>query len=131
MFRFRRRYFLWAIALFALEGLIALYAHDRLIRPYAGDVLATIWLYCLGRSLLAARPGRVLLGALLLSYFIEYLQYLHFLNYLGWQHWQLARVVLGSHFAWGDVLAYSLGALVALVMDGKTASANKPLFVRS
>lgn len=117
MFRFSRRYLLWAIALFIIEVFIALYVHDRLIRPYAGDVLATIWLYCLGRSVLAARPVRVLLAALLLSYLIEGLQYFDLLGYLGWQRWQLARIVLGSHFAWGDMLAYTLGALMILLFE--------------
>lgn len=122
MLRFSRRYFLWAIALFVVEILIALYTHDRIIRPYGGDVLATIWLYCLGRSFLAVRPARVLLAALLLSYLIEGLQYLDLLGYLGWQHWPLMRVVLGSHFAWGDMLAYTLGALAVLAIEGRAPS---------
>ena len=127
MLHFNARYFLLASALLVTEILIALYAHDQIIRPYGGDVLATIFLYCLVRSVVVARPGRVLLAALLVSYLIEGLQFFDLLAKLGWQHWQLARIVLGSRFAWGDMLAYTLGALVVLAVESwrtrpKTAS---------
>ena len=117
MMHFSKRYFLLASGLLAAEVLIALYAHDRVIRPYAGDLLATIFLYCLVRSFVATPPKRALLAALLISYLIEGLQLVDLLGWLGWQHSRLARVVLGSHFAWGDVLAYTLGALFVLAAE--------------
>lgn len=57
MLHFSKRYFLLASGLLAAEVLIALYAHDRVIRPYAGDLLATIFLYCLVRSFVATPPN--------------------------------------------------------------------------
>ena len=45
------------------------------------------------------------------------MQYLNLLGWLGWQHSRLARVVLGSRFAWGDMQAYSLGALLVLAVE--------------
>lgn len=127
MLHFNARYFLLASGLFGAEILIAVYAHDQIIRPYGGDVLATIFLYCLMRSVVVARPNRALLAALLLSYLIEGLQLVDVLTRLGWQHWRLARIVLGSRFAWGDMLVYTLGALVVLAVESwrarpKTAS---------
>ena len=117
MFRFSPRYFLAASALLLLEIFIALRVHDAFVRPYAGDFLATIFLYCLIRSFVAARPGPMVLGALLFSYLIEGLQYWHLLALLGWQQWRLARVVLGSHFEWVDMLAYTLGAAAVLLIE--------------
>ena len=117
MLHFRQRYFLVACGLLLTEVIIALYAHDQIIRPYGGDLLATVFLYCLVRSMVMARPARILMAVLLISYLIEGLQYLDLLSWLGWQHWQLARIVLGSHFAWGDMLAYSLGALLVLAAE--------------
>lgn len=131
MLHFNARYFLLASALLVTEILIALFAHDQIIRPYGGDVLATIFLYCLVRSVVVARPGRALLAALLVSYLIEGLQFFDLLTRLGWQHWRLARIVLGSRFAWGDMLAYTLGALVVLALESrrtrpKPASVARP-----
>ncbi|GAA4498825.1 hypothetical protein GCM10023172_16500 [Hymenobacter ginsengisoli] len=103
-----------AAGLLGLEGLIARFAHDHFIRPYAGDFLITIFLYCLGRALTRWPAGRVLVGALLLSYLVELTQYAHLLAALGWQHVRVARLVLGSAFSWADMLAYTLGALLVL-----------------
>ena len=117
MFRFNLRYFLAASGLLLLEIFIALRVHDSFVRPYGGDFLATIFLYCLVRSFVKAHPGPVVLGALLFSYLIEGLQYWHLLTLLGWQQWRLARVVLGSHFEWVDMLAYTLGAAAVLLIE--------------
>jgi hypothetical protein len=116
MLRFHKGYFLIAGGLFALEVLIALFMHDRFIRPYAGDFLATIFLYCLLRSVFNASAIRMAGVALAFSYLIEGLQYINLLAWLGW-HSRVARVVFGSHFEWGDMWAYTLGALAVLMIE--------------
>ena len=117
MLHFNKRYLLVASGLLITKVLIALYVHDRIIRPYAGDLLATIFLYCLLRSFVVMPPKHAAAVALLISYLIEGLQLINLLSALGWQHSRLARIALGSHFAWGDVLAYTLGALVVLATE--------------
>ena len=44
---FRPIYFYWTIVLFFVEVLIALFVHDGIIRPFLGDVLVVILIYCL------------------------------------------------------------------------------------
>lgn len=116
MFVYRKRYFAVAGGLFLLEVYIALRVHDAFVRPYAGDFLATIWLVYLGRTCWTASVERVAWAALVVSGLIEGLQYVHFLRLMGWQQSALARIVLGSAFAWGDLLAYALGALAAVAL---------------
>jgi hypothetical protein len=58
--------------------------------------------------------------ALAISYLIEGLQYINLLGRLGW-HSRVARIVLGSHFEWGDMLAYTLGGAVALAVSWRVA----------
>lgn len=115
MIRFQSHYLLAASLLFLLEVFIALFVHDKIIRPYAGDFLATVFLYCLARGVLTAAPGRVALGVLLTAYLIEAWQYVNLLTWLGWQHSRVARIVLGSRFEWVDLLAYTLG--IGLIMS--------------
>ncbi len=117
MARFHYRYFLLAAGLLGLEICIARFAHDRFVRPYVGDFLATILLYCLLRSVWSAPAGRAAAVALLVSYAIEVAQLAHLLSWLGWQHSKPARLVLGSQFEWGDMLAYTLGAAVVLGLE--------------
>ncbi|MDQ2770965.1 MAG: DUF2809 domain-containing protein [Bacteroidota bacterium] len=124
MWCFRKGYFLIACGLLLLEILIAVYMHDRVIRPYAGDFLATIFVYCLLRSFVRASAGRLAGAALAFSYLIEGLQYVNLLNRLGW-HSRAAGIIFGSHFEWSDLLAYTLGmGLVLAVEWGRDKSAQ-------
>ena len=126
VFRFRPRYFLLALLLLLTEVGIALFVHDRLIRPYAGDFLAVILLYCLVRSFLAAPAGAVALGVLVFAYLLETGQRFDLVGHLGLAHAQLARIVLGTSFSWGDMAAYTLGAgLVWAVECGPGASRTR------
>lgn len=120
MLRFHKGYFLAATGLLLLEIFIALFVHDWFIRPYAGDFLATIFVYCLLGSFVRASVWRLVGVALTISYIIEGLQYINLLGRLGW-HSRVAHIVFGSHFEWGDMLAYTLGAAVALAVSWRIA----------
>ncbi|MDO7886273.1 ribosomal maturation YjgA family protein [Hymenobacter cheonanensis] len=117
MAAFNRSYGLLAAGLLALELFIARFVHDGLVRPYVGDTLATILVYCLLKTRWRAPAGVAVGVALLISYAIEVGQALHLLAWLGWQHARLARLLLGSQFAWADLLAYTLGAALVLVVE--------------
>ena len=121
--RFRWGYGLLAAGLLGVEMLIGGWAHDRFIRPYAGDFLITIFLYCLGRSVGQPPARPVLAGALLLSYLVELAQYYQLAARLGLAHSRVARLVLGSAFSWGDMLAYTLGALLVLAVERRRGQA--------
>lgn len=122
---FNKRYFLLAVGLFWLEVFIARFVHDQLIRPYAGDLLATILLYCLAKSFVAAPTRAVVAGVLLFSYLVEAAQYGHLVAHLGLQHVRLARIVLGTQFEWADMLAYTLGAGLVLAVERQRARAAR------
>lgn len=117
MVRFHPKYFLIASALLLLEIGIALFAHDKIIRPYAGDFLATIFLYYLAKSFISASNGKIAVAVLLVSYLIEFLQYAHLLTHLGLHHYRLARIIFGSSFEWTDMLAYTLGMLAVILCE--------------
>ena len=117
MFIFRIHYFILTIALFLIEVLIAMYVHDDFIRPYVGDFLVVIFLYCLLRSFLQTPVMRVVVGVLLFSFVVEILQCLHFITLLGLEHSTLARTILGSSFSLTDLVAYTAGALFVVVVE--------------
>lgn len=109
MIGFYKKYFLLTILLFAVEILIAVYVHDRIVRPYIGDVLVVILIYCAVRSFFRLPVFATALGVLLFAYLVEYLQYYHLVQRLGWEKIMLARVVMGTSFSWTDILAYTIG----------------------
>jgi len=119
---YRMQYLLLAILLLLLEIMIGAQVHDRFIRPYGGDFLITIFLYCLAQSAVRRPVAPVLAAVLLLSYLIESSQYFHLAARLGLTHSHLARIVLGSAFSWVDMLAYTLGALLVLAVEHRRAA---------
>lgn len=123
MFGFNRKYCALAISLFIIEVLIALYMHDAFIRPYAGDFLVVILLYCMVRSVWQAPVLKVAIGVLIFSYIVETLQYFNFVKLIGLSHSRVATIIIGNHFAWEDIIAYTLGIAVVILIEKFTRSA--------
>ena len=119
MFRFNFRYFVLALALFVLEVLIAVFAHDQFIRPFVGDVLVVILIYCSIKSILSARVIPTAIFVLLFAYTLEVLQYFNIVEVLRLQHSRIARIVIGTTFEWTDLIAYTLGIGLVLILEKK------------
>lgn len=113
---FNRNCFFLAIFWFLVEVAIARYIHDQFIRPFIGDVLVIVLLFYITKTFLALRDRALVIGAVLFAYAIETGQYFHLVSLLGLEHYRLARIVIGSTFDVMDLLAYTLGgALILLV----------------
>jgi len=117
MLSFSFRYFLFALALFLIEVFIALYVHDSFIRPYVGDYLVVMLMYCAVWTLIKITPVKLAIGVLLFSYVIEVLQYFSIVDRLGLSDNNLAKTVIGFGFEWIDLLAYTLGVATILVLE--------------
>ena len=115
--KFNWYYFVLTILLLGLEILIALFAHGSIIRPYIGDLLVVILLYCFVKSFVNTPVFITAVSVLLFSYTIEILQYLKIINILGLQHSSIARVIIGTSFEWIDLLAYTAGITIVLFVE--------------
>lgn len=115
--KFQRHYLLFAVIIFTIEVLIALYVQDGIIRPNIGDFLVVILLYCFFKSFLNQSDWAVAIGVLLFSYAIEGLQYFKILELLHLQDSKLASIVIGTSFSWTDMLAYTLGLGFVLLLE--------------
>ncbi|MGM9509716.1 DUF2809 domain-containing protein [Larkinella sp. GY13] len=124
MLKFRLHYFIATILLFITEVLIALFLNDEFIRPYVGDFLVVILLYCFLRSFLNTAVLPTALFVLVFSYTLEVLQYFNLVELLGLQQYKLARIVIGTSFEWIDLLAYTLGVLFIVYLE-KTKTARR------
>lgn len=123
-------YLLSAALLFIVEVLIALYAHDDIIRPYVGDVLVVMLLYCFIKSFLNSDVHKTALLVLLFSYAVETAQYVDLVQHLGLAHSKLANVIIGNYFSWIDIFAYTLGFIIVLMIE-KLRRRKKPCDGRS
>jgi hypothetical protein len=117
MLQFNRTYFAFTVFLFLLETAIALFVHDNFIRPYFGDFLVVMLLYCFLKSFLNVSVWAAAGLVLLFSFTIEIAQYFNMVEKLGLEHYKIAKVVLGNSFAWMDLLAYVLGILAVISIE--------------
>ena len=121
---FNKKYFLLAFIIFWTEVFIALYVHDAFVRPYLGDVLVVILIYCFIKSFFDWPVFNVALFVLIFSFAIETLQYFNGIEMLGLENSSLARTVIGTSFSWWDLLTYVIGISVVLLVEKKILKKN-------
>jgi len=117
MLTFNKNYFGLAILIFTIEVLIALFVRDNFVRPYLGDVLVVILIYCFVKSFLRMPVFTLAILVLVFSFTIEFLQYLNIVEKLGLQKSAIARTVIGTSFVWIDLVAYMAGIAIILVIE--------------
>jgi hypothetical protein len=117
MLTFNKNYFGFAILIFFIEVLIALFVHDSFIRPYLGDVLVVILIYCFLKSFLKLPVLSVALFVLLFSFTIEFLQFLNIVEKLHLEKSKMARTVIGTSFSWIDLLTYIIGIAIVIIIE--------------
>lgn len=116
MFTFNKKFFFLTLLLFITEVLIALYVKDRFVRPYVGDYLVVMLIYCFVRTFLNSPVLPTAIAVLLFAYLIETLQYFRLVDRLGLEHNVIAKTVIGYGFSWIDMLAYTLGIFTILAI---------------
>ena len=117
MLQFNKTYFLLTVILFVTEVCIALFIHDAIVRPYVGDLLVEMMMYCFFKFFLQIKHLPLAIAVLLFSYLIEFLQYFKIVVWLGLQHNRLASTVIGTSFAWTDIAMYTIGVAIILLLE--------------
>lgn len=115
--RFSSTYLIATLLVLLIEIFIALFVRDQFIRPFVGDSLAVVLVYCFLKIGVRAHKVTVALTALSIAFCIEALQATNFIEYLGLSDNTFAKVVLGTSFDWGDILAYVGGAILIIIFD--------------
>jgi Protein of unknown function (DUF2809) len=114
---FDQRALLITIALFCLEVSIAtVFRHIGWLRGFFGDMLAVVFVYYGFKSFVRAPPLWLAIAALLVGYGVELSQYIAYAN--GWKISQpILRIVVGSTPDWWDVVAYTVGFAVVVLLQ--------------
>ncbi|MFZ1530031.1 MAG: DUF2809 domain-containing protein [Ferruginibacter sp.] len=124
-FTFRPVYFSIFIALLIIEILIALYVRDAFVRPYFGDFLVVIMIYCLLRAFVRIPVFKATAAVLVFAITVEIMQYLHVLEKTGLINSAAARIIAGTSFEWADILAYIAGTILVLIIEKPLKPSNR------
>ena len=105
-------YFFCTCFLFIVEVCIALFVQDKIVRPFIGDVLVVMLIYCFIRMIIPVGIRLLPLYVFIFACIVEFLQYLKFIEIVGLSGNPIARTVIGTSFSWIDIICYGVGCLV-------------------
>ncbi|QED37653.1 DUF2809 domain-containing protein [Antarcticibacterium arcticum] len=131
MRKVKKRYLYSAIFLFLTELYIAMNVKDDFIRPYLGDFLVVILIYCSLKAFVRVSTFKAIIIVLLFSYLVELSQFFSLANRLGLGDNTIALMLLGNSFSWSDLVAYTVAGIFILslesVMKGSFKKTPKPV----
>ena len=115
------------VTLLVTEILIGLYVNDNFIRPYIGDVLVTILLCCLVRTIRPKGQRILPLYVFIFATLVEFAQYIEIVKILGLENNRLLSTIIGTSFSHIDLICYGVGCLIfrateAMIFAGKKVS---------
>ncbi|MBZ9631225.1 DUF2809 domain-containing protein [Salegentibacter sp. LM13S] len=113
----RKSYLVGFLFLLIIEILIAVYIQDDFIRPYLGDFLVVILLYCFVMGISKISIFKGLLIVLIFSFAVEFFQLINIAKVLQYQPPEFVMIILGSSFSVWDLVAYLLGLLSCLFLE--------------
>ena len=118
MIKFNKIYFLISIILFLSEIVIAKYT-TGFIRHTFGDYLCVILIYTLIKSFVQLSNLKTASIVLLIAYVVEFLQLTNLQNFYPDEYTNTLKLVLGTSFSIGDLVAYTLGIITTLLIEYK------------
>lgn len=99
------------VLLIITEVMIALYVHDDFVRPYVGDMLVVIAVYCAVRIFIPVKCKLLPLYVFIFAGGVELLQYFDLVGKLGLENNIFLRTLLGSVFDVKDIVCYAVGCI--------------------
>ncbi len=115
-----------ALAVLAIEIIIATCVHDTFIRPTVGDFLVVVLIHFTLRAFLRISISTAAWATWLFSFAVEGTQALGLIHRLGLADNTAAKLILGNTFQWSDLVAYSLGVLCAVLLDRRISASHPP-----
>lgn len=109
-----------ALILLGTEIVIGLWVHDDFVRPYLGDTLVVILIWAVIRIAFPHRLPWLSAAVMAFAAAVELTQIWPLCDVLGITS-PLVRTLMGTSFAWGDMLAYAAGCLLTAGHDLYTA----------
>ncbi len=114
MIKFNLKYFLLFIMFLIIEIIIAIFIHDAVVRPYVGDILVVVLMYCLCRSFFNINSKWFPVYIFGFATIVEIMQMINIVSLLNLEGNTIARIIIGTTFDFKDIGCYFMGALLLI-----------------
>jgi len=114
---FNRKYAWLTLVLLVTEILIAVYVHDSIIRPYVGDLLVVILVYCFVRTWCNTSLMGTTIGVFLFACLVELAQYYDVAAKTGIHQNAITATITGNAFDWMDIVMYAAGCFIIILVE--------------
>lgn len=110
---YKRLLYLFGFIFFlAVEVLIALFVHDKFVRPYIGDVLVVVVIYLFVRIFIPEECKFLPILIFAFAVGVEVCQFFHIVERLGLSDYIFLRVLIGATFDVKDIVCYGVGIML-------------------
>ena len=115
--KIRLAYAAATVILIFIEVLIALFVHDRIVRPYVGDTIVVIVIYTFMRIWIPQGHKLLIPAIFLFSVLVELLQYINIVGILGLSGSRFFSILIGGVCDPKDIACYAAGCLILVVYE--------------
>lgn len=115
--KLRIAYLIAFLALLCIEILIGAFVRDAFVRPYVGDVLVVILIYCLIRIVKPTGIKLLPLYVFIFALFVELLQLIKIVDLLGIPRDSIVAIMVGTSFSFIDIICYAVGSTIANMFE--------------
>ncbi len=107
--RERAVYLIAALAILASEIFIGVCVRDDFVRPYLGDVLVVILIYCAIRCVFPTGIKLLPLYVFIFALVVELLQLANIVDLLDIPRGSVVAIIIGTSFSFVDIICYAVG----------------------
>ena len=115
--KLRIAYLIAFLTLLCIELLIGAFVHDAFVRPYLGDVLVVILIYCLIRIVKPTGMKFLPLYVFIFALVVELLQLVKIVDLLGIPRDSIVAIMVGTSFSFIDIICYAVGCGITYITE--------------
>lgn len=105
------------LVILIIEAIIAIFIRDDFIRPYLGDVLVVVLLYCFIKAFIRREIKFLPLNIFIFALLVEISQFFQIVSLLGLEDNQLIGILAGSVFDIKDIVCYLIGCISLMLFE--------------
>jgi hypothetical protein len=115
--RLRITYLVAFLLILCTEIFIGAFVRDNFVRPYLGDVLVVVLIYCAVRVVFPKGVKLLPIYVFAFALIVEVLQLIRIVDLLGIPRDSIVAIMVGTSFSFIDIICYALGCGITYITE--------------